>query len=198
MAATPVALEITTSSEVMNAPPWPAPNLPTITMNGNAFPQPATPAIPSGFQLVILDQTKDITAPASILLNEYRVMPASDDHWETMYQYMYNDIVKDLLDTGDPQYQLVFLVSYGMDLNAPPTDEALQTFLNYGAGSQLQGWVKEATPGSGGGDSWISNPISYILVGTAGANYAEGSEIFEAYSGDSGSTTLNATLESGS
>jgi hypothetical protein len=198
MAATPVALEITTTSETMNAPPWPTPNLPKITMNGNPFPQPDPGSIPSGFQLVILDQTKDITSPSSILVNECHPLPAYDNAWETYYQYMYANLVTQLLTTGDPQYQLVFAVSYGMDQNASPTNEAIEAFLSLGAGAQLQSWVLTADPGSGGGDSWVSIPMSYILVGTAGASYGEGSEIFEDYSSDSGTTSLSVTLENGS
>jgi hypothetical protein len=186
-----VALEITTSSQSLNGPPFPSPQLPVILMNGNQFPQPSAPALPSGFQVAVIDPAQDITNPSSIISNQY-IELWNNDGWASTYPYMYDNMIQALLTSGNVEQQLVFIVSYGMDQNAPPSTLMLQTMFDLGAGPDVQKWELNCDPGSMGPD-WISYPSNYILVGTSGSGYGEG---FETYvTGDPSKAVLTATLD---
>jgi hypothetical protein len=176
-----VTIEITTQSQVMEFGNLPKPQLPTITLNGNPFPEPSqAPFYPSGFQVAILDRTQDITQPAAIVSNQYHQMVVVDDTWGSYYQFMYRNCMKQLYTSGDPGRQLVILTSFGMEMNAPPTVDALEEFLGMGADGQLQQWVVDAVDaGSQGGNYLTGNPVNYILVGMPDNSYGEGSEIWQ-------------------
>ena len=174
---TQVTVEIVTTSQVIdkwNDPAQP----PKITMNGNPFPEPAPPATATGWQLVVLDSSMDMTDPASIRYNEFLDVFADDNgNWVDTYQYTYSNIVRQVLLSGDPESQLVFLASYGLDANAPPTTDALGYMLGAGAGQQLQTWERSVDVGSESG--WTSYPACYIMIGGSSYSYGEGHEVYE-------------------
>lgn len=191
MAPTEVAVQIVASSEQINPPPWPNPNFPKITLNGNPLPQPQQPpSSPSGFQVVVFNPALDITTPAAILANKY--VPLYDNNgWSGTYGFMYDLVVSTVLAAGNVEQQTVFIASYGMDQNAPPNPVAIETMLGLGAGPQLQSWVLNCDPGSMGG-SWVAYPVSYALVGSTSWGYGQGTE---GYLDQAGPLTLNTTLQ---
>lgn len=188
-----VAIEIVTTSQVIDKWNDPA-SPPTITMNGNPFPAPGgAPGTATGWLLVVLDSTMDMTDPAAIRYNSYLDLYADDNgYWSDTYQWTYEAIVRQILCSGDLQTQLVFLASYGLDANAPPTSDALRQMLNYGAGAKLQNWERSVDVGSEAG--WTSFPACYVMVGGSAYEYGQGAEVFE-YPGSSPVTAqLNVTL----
>ena len=192
-----VEVSITTQSQQINFP-WPPPPVayPKITMNGQPFPTPPQGGnAPTGWQVVVLDQSKDITTPAAILANLYvNAFPQNGNSWMSTYQYMYSRTVRTLLTSGNPGNQILFLVSFGLDNNMPPTNDGFQRFIDYGAGAPLQQWATHCDTGSqvGNNTSWTSFPASYILIGAESFSYGQGKEI---YNFASGPTTLTATLQ---
>jgi hypothetical protein len=198
MPAKEVTFVITTSSQQINFP-WPNTpgQYPTITMNGAAFPAPAYGGnAPTGWLVVILDQTKDLTTPAAILFNQYVfVIPSgSSNSWMSTYQYTYGRMVRGLLTSGSPGSQLLIAASFGFDNNMPPTNDGFAAFLDYGAGPQLQKWATHCDTGSqvGNNTSWTSFPASYILAGANSMSYGQG---YETYNFQPGPTSLTATFQ---
>ena len=194
---TEVTIEITTLAEVMEFSNLPAPQPPKITLDGNALPTPSSPpGLPSGFQVVVFDPAQDITQPAAIVSNEYQIMIQVDNQWGSWYQYMYENIIRQILTSGNVQQQLVVIASFGLDANAPPTNTGCERFLDLGADSQLQSWINGVDAGSQGGDYLCGFPANYILVGNPSLSYGDGSEVYEAaVSGQSSvTTTLSVTV----
>ncbi|MDQ3936008.1 MAG: hypothetical protein M3340_15410 [Actinomycetota bacterium] len=189
-----VALEIVTTSQVSPTYKTP-PTLPKITMNGNPFPTPGwTPSsLFSGWQLVVLDSSMDMTDPASIRVNNYiPLTPDQSGYWSDTYGWVYDGIGRALLSAGDLESQRVFLASYGWDMNAPPTAFMLQQLLDMGGGKGAQYWETHVDRGSE--NQWCSNPGCYILVGGSSYSYGEGHEVYD-YPGTSPVTaTLQVTL----
>lgn len=173
-----VTVEIVTTSKVN--PKWNTPaQVPKITLNGNPFPTPknGVPGLTSGWQLVVIDSTKDMTDPASTLVNAYFVLtPDSAGYWNDTYGWTYDNMGRYILGAGDPDTQLVFLASYGWDQNAPPTAFFLQQMLGLGAGKGAQQWALYSDRGSEVG--WVSFPTSYILIGGSAFEYGLGHEAF--------------------
>jgi hypothetical protein len=193
-----VEFVITTQSQEISYP-WPQSPVqyPKITMNGAAFPTPPQGGNdPTGWQVVILDQTKDLTTPDAILLNQYiNAVPAlNSNSWMSTYQYMYSMTLRRLLTSGNPGYQLLIAASFGLDNNMPPTNDGFAAFLDYGAGPLLQQWATHCDTGSqvGNNTSWTSFPASYILAGSNSQSYGQG---YEAYNFNSGPTSLTATFQ---
>jgi hypothetical protein len=190
---TEVTVEISTSSQQMTWPNLPQPSFPTITLNGQPLPQPEwKPSEPSGFQVVVFDSTQDITQPASILSNQYFQLYAPNGLWADTYQYLYRGMVTAVLTSGNVEAQIVLVASYGLDVNMPPTNDALGLFLGLGAGPELQKWETSVDVGSEGG--FVGNPGNYILVGETQNGYGEGTEQWD-YPGTSPvETTVTATV----
>jgi hypothetical protein len=193
-----VEFVITTSSQEIDYP-WPKTPVqyPEITMNGAAFPTPPQGGIaPTGWQVVILDQTQDMTTPGAILFNQYvNAFAAMDSNsWMSTYHYMYSTIVRSLLTSGSPGSQLLLAASYGLDNNMPPTNDGFEAFLDYGAGPQLQQWATHCDTGSqvDNNTSWVAFPASYILAGSNSLSYGQG---YETYNFQSGTTSLTATFQ---
>ncbi len=179
MSVQQVTFEVTTTSEAI--PNWNQPaNPPQITVNGNPLPAPAgPPTTASGYQVVVFDQTKDLTQPAAIMSNEYAPLLQDNGSWMDLWPAMYARIVTQLLTSGNPETQIVIVSSYGLDANVPPTNDALAMLFTYGAGPQLQSWETGAVDiGSEGGD-WTSFPANYILIGASALGYGEGTEGLE-------------------
>jgi hypothetical protein len=193
-----VQLQIVTNSQVMYFNNLPKPNPPKITMNGVALPTPPVPpSNPAGWQVVIIDPTKDITNPASIITNQYiSLFPDNNGNgWWDTYQYLYSNMVTSRLNSGNVEQQLLLIASFGLDNNMPPTNDAYSMMMDIGAGSQVQYWETHCDVGSqvGNPTSWISFPANYILVGYVANSYGQGYEIYQNGSGPL-ATTLNATL----
>jgi len=199
-----IAIAISTTSSVINWSPN-SPNLPpaqppSITVNNLAI-TPSQPAYsPTGYQLVIFDITQTIPTPASIQLNTYISLYPNEgsNTWVSIYDCMYGQIITSLLGAGNPANQLVILASYGLDANMGPDNDMWAMLLGYGAGEQLQNWLKSADTGSqvGNSTSWVSFPANYIFVGLGGIGYGHGNEIFQAAgSSNSVTTPLNVTLQ---
>ncbi len=190
-----VDIEIVTTSEYMEKYNSASPQPPQITMNGNPFPTPKyPPSIPSGWQVVVLDSTMDMTDPASIRFNQYiPLIPDSSGFWSDTYQWTYDDIGRALLSSGNLDTQLVFLASFGWDMNAPPVAFQLQQFLDMGGGAGAQTW--ETSVDRGSENNWVGEAGCYILIGGSSYDYGEGHEVYE-YPGTSPVTaTLQVTLD---
>lgn len=84
-----VEVVVTTSSQVMYYNQLPPAQPPKITMDGQPVGQiePA-PYMPTGWQVLILDPTKDMKTPAAVLSNAYiQLSPASGSNfWMSTYQ----------------------------------------------------------------------------------------------------------------
>jgi hypothetical protein len=191
---TQVAVSITTLSQV--TPMWQASGTPPqITFNGNPFPQPAggPPRFTTGYQVVVLDPAGNLTDPSSIRSNRYVMLYNDNGTWGTSYPWMYANVVKQVLTSGNPEQQIVIVASFGLDANMPPTADALGLFLKLGAGQQLQHWETSVDTGSQSGD-WVGFPANYVLVGAPEYSYGEATEEFD-YPGTSPvKTTVQATL----
>lgn len=190
-----VNVDITTFSQVYQQPSTTS-NPPKITLNGNAFPQPGgrNPSFCSGVQVAVLDPTKDITSPASIRSNQYIALPNQNNTWGSVYQYMWRRAMNRVLVAGDINEQIIFLATFGLDANVPPTTEALGFLLGLGSGPQLQHWETSVDAGSQSG-YWVAFPANYIVVGGPGYRYGEGTEAFQtAGQNNSVTTSVQVTL----
>jgi hypothetical protein len=195
-----VEVAITTTSQVMEFRNLPAAQPPQITMDGKPVAQiPQKPSGPTGWQVLILDPTKDITSPAAILANRYILLfPASGSNfWMSTYGSMYSGMIRQSLISGNYEQQILIVASFGLDANTSPTNDGMHLLLDYGAGPQLQYWETHVDVGSqvANGNSWTSFPANYIFVGSSSLSYGQGAEVFErASGGPSVKTTLNTTL----
>jgi hypothetical protein len=195
-----VEVVVTTSSQEMQYNNLPPAQPPKITMNGQPVGQIAQPPyMPTGWQMLILDPTKDMKTPAAVLSNAYiQLTPApGSNSWMSTYQYMYNRMVRQSLVSGNYEQQILIVASFGLDANTPPTSDALHLLLDFGAGSRLQYWETHCDVGSqvGNNTSWTSFPANYIFVGSSSWSYGQGAEIFERQSsGNSVQSTLTTTL----
>jgi hypothetical protein len=190
---------VTTTSQVMQYNQLPPAQPPKITMNGQPVGQIAQPPnIPTGWQVLILDPTKDMKTPAAVLSNVYiQLYPApSSNFWTSTYQFMYTRMLRQRLISGNFEQQTVIIASFGLDVNTPPTNDGMGLLLDYGAGAQLQTWETHCNAGSqvGNNTSWTSFPTNYILVGSSSWSYGQGAELFERASGNSVQSTLTTTL----
>lgn len=195
-----VEVVVTTSSQVMQYNQLPAAQPPKITMNGQQVGQiPQPPSTPTGWQVLILDPTKDIKTPAAVLSNVYILLyPASGSNfWMSTYQYMYTRMLRQRLISGNYEQQVVIIASFGLDANSPPTNDGMQLLLDYGAGPRLQYWETHVDVGSqvSNNNSWTSFPANYILVGVNSMGYGQGAEVFDrATDSNPVKSTLTTTL----
>jgi hypothetical protein len=194
-----VEVQVTTSSQVMQFNSLPTAQPPQITMNGKPVAQISyTPNMPTGWQVVILDPTKDITSPAAIISNVFLLLfPAQGTNfWMSTYQYMYSGMLRQRLISGNYEQQLMIAASFGLDANTPPTNDALNLLLDYGAGPQLQEWETHVDVGSqvDNDNSWTSYPANYVFIGSSSLSYGQGAEIWQRTSDSSVQTTLTTTL----
>lgn len=195
-----VNVAISTSSRTIH---WPLPkpreeDLPTISLDDVAIPAPAQgPSTPTGYRVVVIDATQDITDPASITANAYVSLSGYEDTnwWRQTYPGMYEWILDTILGAGNIYRQLFFVVSFGLDDNMTPTTSCYQYLLGHGAGEQLQLWEKTADNGSQvvNSESWTSYPANYILIGSSAYSYGGGDELHQ--TGDPVRSTLSVTLE---
>jgi hypothetical protein len=194
MSVPQVTFEVTTTSEVI--PNWQTPATPpTITINNNPIPAPSDrPFTPSGYQVVVINQATDMTQPSAITSNFYVQLEQMNGAWADLWQFTYARMVTQLLTSGDPQTQIVIVASYGWDGTLPPTNDALEQLLDYGAGSELQSWIANATDvGSEGGD-WTAFPTNYILIGANSLPWGQGAEEVEfSNQGQPVKTSVSAT-----
>jgi hypothetical protein len=191
-----VEISISTSSEPMNLGNLPAPQPPTITLNGEPLtPPPYAATSPNGIQVVVLDATQDLTNPASIISNNYQQVYEESGGWYLSYRYMYENAANQLLASGNPQQQVVFVASYGLDVAMVPTPDVLEQLMLRGAGPQLQKWPLLSQPSEGG--YYIQYPANYVMVGASAFGYGEATEQFD-YTTDNVepvTTSLTATLQ---
>ena len=185
-------IDIFTTSEAVSD--WQAPGQPPlIRMNGVQWGQLAPPDQPSGFQVVVLGAYGDLTSPTNILLNTYVYLQGDDGQWGSTYQWMYAQVINAVLNAGNYEAQILLLVSFGLDLDMPPSNDALQFLLERGAGPGLQQWETTSEPGSQEG-GWIGLPASYILVGNLGYGYAQGTEAFASNGGEPAPADVSVTF----
>jgi hypothetical protein len=195
-----VEVVVSTSSQVMQYHSLPKAQPPKITMNGQQVGQiPQPPYMPTGWQMLLLDPSKDIKTPAAVLANIYiQLTPASGSNfWMSTYGQMYSRMIKTRLISGNYEQQIMILASFGLDQNTPPNSGALNLLLDYGAGPQLQYWETHCDTGSqvANDNSWTSYPANYVFVGTSSLGYAQGAELYQtAGSGNSVQSTLTTTL----
>jgi hypothetical protein len=191
-----VTIDVSTSSQVIpETTPLQSASYPTITINGTA----ATPSFapqdwPSGVQVVVINSTGDLSDPGSIISDKYNLVWSDPNGgWWDTYSLMWDNVGKQILGSGDPQQQLVIAATYGMDLGMFPVATVVELFLGLGAGPALQEWINTATP-SGGGD-WVGFPANYVLIGSSGLGYGQGTEQYD-YTGNSPvDTSVSVTLD---
>ena len=152
----------TTSSQAVTATSTPVP--PVITVNGSNVQPEGSPEGPSGFQLLVYDTTQTIGTSSSILVNQWLPVYPNGTDWTATYGQVYVDLNNFLLLSGNPNNQLMVLVSYGLDRCMGPSFAAMQMLFNYGAGAQLQNWMSglSVVPPSGG----VVSPGSGMPGGT--------------------------------
>ena len=195
-----VKVAISTSSRTIH---WPLPkpqeaDLPKISLNDVAIAPPAQgPYTPTGYRVVVIDATQDITDPASVTANEYVSLDGYENTnwWRQTYPGMYQQVLDTILGAGNIFRQLFFVMSFGLDENMTPTTGCYQYLLEQGAGAQLQLWEKTADSGSqvSNSESWTSYPANYILIGGSAYSYGGGDELHQ--TGDPVKSTLTVTLE---
>lgn len=195
-----VEVVVSSSSQVMQYNQLPPAQPPKITMNGQQVGQIAqAPNMPTGWQVLILDPSKDMKTPAAVLSNAYiQLYPASGSNfWMSTYQYMYSRMLRQSLVSGNFEQQVVIIASFGLDANTPPTNDGMGFLLDYGAGPQLQYWETHVDIGSqvSNNTSWTSFPANYLFVGASSMGYGQAAEVFErATSSSPVQSTLTTTL----
>jgi hypothetical protein len=193
-----VTIEITTSSAAM--PDWqnlPAPQPPTITVNGTSIPEPSNaPAwLPNGCQVVVFSSYEDLTQPASIISNEYQLVANQQGSWGESYRWMWDDVATQIMSSGNVEDQIVIIATFGLDVQMTPTAATFELALGRGAGVDLQQWG--LLPSISEGGYYIQYPANYILLGNTGYDYDEGYEQF-AYASQYDqtlSTSLTETID---
>ena len=195
-----VLVEVTTKSTVTYFSKMPPPVFPIVKLNGKQVPPPQkipTDYSASGFLALVVDSTRDVTDPASILANlAIPIWPENGTNWWwPTYETTYNVVVNTVLNAGNTENQLLVVASYGLDNNMTPNNDALYLFLSFGAGEQLQIWGKTADSGSqvDNPDSWVGFPANYVLAGFSGTAYGLGAEKHEQASPEI-DTSFSATL----
>jgi hypothetical protein len=191
---TEVTISIETSSQEIPLNPFPPPQFPSISLNGTAIPSPSyVPPAPSGFQVVVMNSAGDLSDPANIVANSYEPIPSgSVGGWYDTYQFMYDGLARDIFAAGDPQQQLVFVASYGLDVAMLPTPAVAELLLNLGAGPQFQKWLSTDVPSEGG--DWTEYPADYVLIGGSGYGYGQGTEQFDYTGVDEQSVTTHVSV----
>lgn len=192
-----VEISVTTQSQPMQWGNLPQAAPPKITMNGNPIAAPPPPRNPVGWQLLVIDATKDITNPASYLFNQYLQLITETSLWSGVYHQMYDWMFRNVYVSGNVNAQLVILASYGLDKNMPPTNTMLPVLLELGAGTTLQYWETHCTPGSevGSANAYVSFPANYVLIGYSSWTYGQGYEKYDVAQGSMPVTsTLTATV----
>jgi hypothetical protein len=194
-----VIVDVSTSSqEISSTPPLPDALVPTITLNGTAIPQASGPTseYPTGVQVVVMNAAGDLSDPANIISNDLHVVWAdAQGGWDDTYRYMWDNVANQIYGSGDPQQQVVIVATYGMDLGMFPTPSAIELLLTLGAGPQLQNWINTNTPSESG--DWVDYPADYVLIGSSGSGYGQGTDEFD-YAGGEGQpvkTNLSVTLQ---
>lgn len=193
-----VEIEIVTQSSPM--PNWqdlPAPVPPQITINGEALPQPSNgPAwTPNGTQVVVFPSSADLTDPSNIISNLYQPLANMQGSWAQSYRWMYDNIARQIMSSGDVEQQIVLVATFGLDVEMVPTAAPFELFLNLGAGKQLQGWGLLPSVSEGG--YFIEYPANYALIGNSAYGYGEGFEQCDYTTSDTNpiKTTLTATID---
>ena len=193
-----VEVSITTTSVYRTSEGGPPITTPKITLNGDPLPAPKSPAYtPTGLQLVVFDAHRDMTKPEGILRNEYILITNDHGKWSSTYTRSWTQMVRNLLLTGDVNAQIVFLATYGIDVNMGPTNEAIETLFELGGGTKLQYWGLHSVPGQQPDTpgTYVENPASYVLIGYSSFKYGQGYEAYDSPGGRApATTTLTATL----
>ena len=163
-------------------------NAPMIILSGDIRPS-TPPEYPQGYQLVVLDRTNP--SPAGVRLNKYYTFDLTSPHpfYYQNAQNMYNQMLSDIQEGGfDNMKYFLVLASFGMSGNAPPPSNVYGFLRAAGGGSQLQGWVDIADPGSTY-ERWVV----YALTGVPNLGPSTGVETFGG--NDFSSNEFHRTLE---
>jgi hypothetical protein len=194
MSVPQVTIDVTAYSQTMSSWEDP-PQVPQITIDGTAVSGASNkPYTASGWQLIVLDSAKDLTTAGAVLSNQFISLQQDGGNWG-MWEGMYAMLTTQLLTSGNTGMQIVIVASYGMDANIPPTNDALELLLQYGAGPELQSWLTNPNIdiGSESGD-WTGYPANYILIGASALGYGNGTEAVELGTGSPITTTATATF----
>jgi hypothetical protein len=191
-----VTIDINTSSSPIDS--WqnlPAPQPPSITLNGTVLSAATnTPWTPNGCQVVVFQGWNDITDPASIISNKYVCVDDVQQSWGQEYQWMWDAVATQIMSSGNVQQQIVIIATFGLDVLMTPTAATFELCLGRGAGAQLQTWG--LLPSVSEGSMYIEYPANYVLIGNSGYGYGEGYESFEyaTEDGDTIKTELTVTI----
>lgn len=150
--------------------------------------------MPCGIQVVVIDSTKDMTDPASIVSNTWQFLGYDLNYsWYDTYPRMWDGLARQLLSSGNIEQQVVLIASFGLDVMGPPTAAGLEQLMLRGAGTQLQQWG--LAPFASEGGYFVQFPANYALIGNTGYGFGEGTDRFD-YTGESSplTTTISATV----
>jgi hypothetical protein len=172
-----VAIAVSTQSEPVSS--WnDQTTLPSITIDGNPVAnEPQRPPTASGWQVVVLDQAADLTSAAAVLSNRFVWLQQDNGAW-SYWEAMYSIMTTQILTSGNTGSQIVLVASYALDVNIPPTNDALELLLTYGAGPQLQSWLTGGFDIGSEGGNWTNTPANYVFIGASGLGYGNGTEEF--------------------
>lgn len=159
--------------------PWPCradPRTPIVI--GSKIIKPTTPITsPIGAQVTILAGNDPVSEHA-VQFNQYYSLPLADD-WSSNYATMWNQIASDVLGKYDQNGDILLLVTFGLDANMPPTDEAAALLKTAGSGNALTTWIDTCNPGSEVGTPglWTGYPCVYAFVGAFGNEQGSSVEV---------------------
>jgi hypothetical protein len=198
---TEVTIDVATSSQAIEGTnPLPNAQIPTVTLNGTQIPQPDGPTeqFPTGVLVIVMNASGDLSDPSNFITSRLNIVwqdASANDYWYTTYRFMWDNVANQIYGAGDPQQQLVFVCTYGVDLGMFPTPAIVELLLTLGAGPQLQNWINSNSPSESG--DWIDYPVDYVLIGQSGYGYGQGTEQFD-YAGGEGNpvkTNVSVTLQ---
>lgn len=157
-------------------PCWAEPRTPIVI--GSKIIKPTTPTTsPIGVQVTVLAGNDPVSAHA-VQFNQYYTLPLADD-WSSDYATMWDQIASDVLGTYDESGNILLVVTFGLDANMPPTDNAVALLRSAGSGNALTTWIDTCDPGSeiGSPGSWTGYPCVYAFVGAFGNEEGSSAEV---------------------
>ncbi|MFD9138147.1 hypothetical protein ACFVZA_38235 [Streptomyces bottropensis] len=160
---------------------WPIdqyqPRPPIIILSGTPL-QPREPAAtPVGAQVVVLSGKAPLSE-GGVRLNRYYSL-AKEKSWYKTYGELWHQIAQDVAQHRTPG-DILLLVTFGLDSNMPPTDEAVRQLRTAGSGRVLSDWINHCNPGSQVGNpySWVDRPCVYAFAGVFGVDTDRAVEVY--------------------
>lgn len=160
-------LVISTSTTYYPAQPY---VVPSINIGRQILPS-EPPQYGMGYQVVVLKG--DISNPNSTIFNRYYSIDSRT--WYSTFNELYKNMYTDL----QPYQQdgnILILVAFNLNRNAPPSPDFLSLMRYAGAGSKVENWVANNDSGSA-----LGFPANVILVGIFGRGTGSDVELSQVY-----------------